>query len=310
MLVNHHNLGLLFTGFKTNFRRGFELASPMWSALATEIPSSTEKEEYDWLGVAAGMRQWVGDRQIMSLGTHGFTIENLDWEQTIGVERNKVEDDRHGIYAPMFQRMGEAAALHPDELVFGLINAGREAGSIGYDEAPFFSENHLPQINPVPSSHPGAQSNLHSDGSGPYWYLADLSSQLKPILFQRRKAPQFVSKASLTDDNVFFQKQFLFGVDARYNAGYGLWQQMFASNRDLTEENVEAAITAMENLVADNGKPMNVSPTHIIVPTTLKFDARRIFAPDFVPRGSDGATITNIHRGAMEIIVSKHLDRT
>ena len=31
------------------------------------------------------------------------------------------------------------------------------------------------------------------------------------------------------DDNVFFKKEFIYGVDARCNAGYGLWQLAFGS---------------------------------------------------------------------------------
>jgi phage major head subunit gpT-like protein len=308
MIVDHHSLSLLFTGFKANFKRGEELAKPMYKAVAMEIPSGTSAEEYDWLGAAEGMREWVDDRVIASLGSLQYEIVNKDWEQTIGVDRNKIEDDTHGHYSPMFQRMGEAAELHPDELCFGLFNTG--LASLGYDGVPFFSASHPCMRNPVPASHPGVQANLHSNGSGPYWYLLDLSSTLKPIIFQSRKKRQFVAKHSLTDDNVFHQKKFLYGVDARYNAGYGLWQYAFASNRDLTEANVEAAMTAMTGLYADNGKPMNVSPTHILVPTTLQFGAKRIFAPDFVPSGTDGATITNIHRGAAQMLVSKHLART
>lgn len=307
MLVNHANLGRLFTGYKATFARGETLAKPIWPAIAMQLPSGTEREAYDWLGAAEGMREWTDDRVITGLATHGFEIENKDWEQTIGVKRNKIADDKHGIYAPMFERMGEAAALHPDELIFALLNNGTTA--LGYDNVPFFSAAHPALKNPVPPDHPGVQSNLHSDGDGPYWYLADLSSTLKPLIYQTREKIKFVAKNSLTDDNVFFDKEFYFGVDARYNAGFGMWQQMFASDRDLTEENVEAAILAMENLLADNGKPMQFSPTHVIVPTTLKFEARRIFHPDFVPSGSNGATITNIHRGAMSVIVSKHLAR-
>lgn len=308
MIVDHHNLGLLFTGFKANFSRGEELAEPMWRDVAMEIPSSTSKEEYDWLGTAEGMREWVDDRTIASIGSHQYEIENKDWEQTIGVDRNKIEDDTHGHYAPLFQRMGESAELHPDELVFGLFNSG--LSGLGYDDVPFFSDAHPCTRNPTPVGHPGNQSNLDDGGAGPYWYLADLSSTLKPIIFQNRKKRQFVAKTALTDDNVFFAKKFLFGVDARYNVGYGMWQHVYASNQELNEANVEAAITAMANLYADNGKPMKVMPTHVIVPTTLFFDAKRIFAPDFVPRGTDGATITNIHRGAMQIMMSKHLSRT
>jgi phage major head subunit gpT-like protein len=55
------------------------------------------------------------------------------------------------------------------------------------------------------------------------WYLADSSNAIKGLVWQLRKAPEFVSKTELTDDNVFFQKQFVWGVDARGVAGYGPW---------------------------------------------------------------------------------------
>lgn len=300
MLINHHNLGLFFTGLKTQFRRGFELASPMWNEVAMEIPSNTEREDYDWLGVSPEMREWLGDRVIHSLGTHGFSIANRDWELTIGAERNKLEDDKEGIYSPLAQRMGESAALHPDRLVFGAINDGRNAGALGYDGVPFFSASH-------PNEDVGTQSNLNSAGGGSYWYLADFSSVLKPIIFQNRKKLEFVSKQSLTDDEVFFRKRFLFGVDARYNVGYGLWQQMYASNQTLNETNLEAAWLAMTQLVADNGLPLNFRPTHLVVPQSLEFTAKRLISPSLVLDGSGAAGVENIHKNALKVIVSKFL---
>ena len=55
------------------------------------------------------------------------------------------------------------------------------------------------------------------------WYLADTSNAIKGLVWQLRKAPEFVTKTALTDDNVFFEKQFIWGVDARGVAGYGPW---------------------------------------------------------------------------------------
>jgi phage major head subunit gpT-like protein len=34
---------------------------------------------------------------------------------------------------------------------------------------------------------------------------------------------------SSTDQNVFMKKQFLYGVDCRDNAGFGLWQMAYGS---------------------------------------------------------------------------------
>jgi phage major head subunit gpT-like protein len=41
-------------------------------------------------------------------------------------------------------------------------------------------------------------------------------------VFQNRQNPEFVSKDDPTDDNVFMRRQFVYGVDARGNAGYSL----------------------------------------------------------------------------------------
>lgn len=55
------------------------------------------------------------------------------------------------------------------------------------------------------------------------WYLADLSRPIKPFVFQTRRPPRMIAKTAPTDDNVFTLDEFVWGVDARGNAGYALW---------------------------------------------------------------------------------------
>jgi phage major head subunit gpT-like protein len=55
------------------------------------------------------------------------------------------------------------------------------------------------------------------------WYLVDLSAPIKPLLLQVRKPVQLVNKTAETDDNVFWQRQFIWGLDCRGVAGYGPW---------------------------------------------------------------------------------------
>lgn len=55
------------------------------------------------------------------------------------------------------------------------------------------------------------------------WYLAYLDGALKPLVFQEHTAPQRVSKDRPDDDNVFWKRELIWGVDARGAAGYGLW---------------------------------------------------------------------------------------
>lgn len=62
-----------------------------------------------------------------------------------------------------------------------------------------------------------------SQGATSVWYLVDLSAPVKPLLLQVRKPVTLVSKANLDDDNVFWQQQYFWGLDARGVVGYGPW---------------------------------------------------------------------------------------
>ena len=61
------------------------------------------------------------------------------------------------------------------------------------------------------------------------WFLFDTSRAIKPLIFQQRKKPEFVSMDASNDQNVFMKKQYIYGVDCRDNAGFGLWQLAYGS---------------------------------------------------------------------------------
>jgi phage major head subunit gpT-like protein len=80
----------------------------------------------------------------------------------------------------------------------------------------------------------GAQSNItrgmlkyvvipELGGEDGTWYMLDLSKPIKPFVFQNRKAPKFQQFTQDSDQNVFWHRQYIWGVDARGNAGYALW---------------------------------------------------------------------------------------
>ncbi len=63
-----------------------------------------------------------------------------------------------------------------------------------------------------------------------FWFLMDVSKPVKPLIFQQRKKPVFTSLDKPDDVNVFMRKKYLYGVDSRDNAGYGLWQLAYGSD--------------------------------------------------------------------------------
>lgn len=52
------------------------------------------------------------------------------------------------------------------------------------------------------------------------WYLAKTKGVVKPLVHQLRRMMRMVAKDSLTDENVFNLKQFIYGADSREAFGY------------------------------------------------------------------------------------------
>lgn len=301
MDINNANLKALHVAFNAAFKAGLGQAVSQYPQIATVVPSTTGSEEYGWLGQLPGLREWLGDRVVHAIGNHGYTIKNKPFELTVGVPRSAIEDDQYGVYTPLMTEMGRAAEAHPDQLVFNLLKAGRT--ELCYDKRPFFAANHkvLDEKGKEVSV-----SNVSDDGgNGPSWYLLETRRALKPMILQDRKKPNFVAKTGETDENVFQAGQFVYGVDARRNAGFGFWQLAHASNKALTAENLKAAITAMDTLTGDGGRPLGISPNLLVVPKALKFTAKRLLEAELVNEG--GVQVSNDVAGSLDLLIADWL---
>lgn len=279
MIVNKANLQTLGVGFKATFEEGLGMAPTDHMQVATEVPSSTAREEYGWLGKVPRVREWIGDRVVQNISQHSYAIRNKDFELTIGVDRNDIEDDNLGIYGPLFREMGQATGAHECELVYGALKAGFSTEC--YDGQFFFDTDH-PVLNengvPVPVANTDG-------GSGAPWFLIDGSRALKPILLQKRKAWQFVAKDSPDDDNVFDRKEFKYGTDARMNVGYGFWQFAWGSRQSLTPTSYAAARAALMGMKGDYGRPLGIMPNLLVVPPALEANARQIVRNELTTGG-------------------------
>lgn len=276
MLINAANLGNLYVGFKTAFKTAFEGVQPMFEKVATTVTSTTRSENYAWMGQFPRLREWIGDRQVKNLTSFTYTITNKDWEATVAVPRNDIEDDSFGVYTPLMSEMGLSARTHPDELVFALLVAGFATNC--YDGQFFFDTDH-----PVGA---GFVSNMQS-GAGSPWFLLDTSRSLKPIIFQERKKAKFEALISDTDPNVFHRKEYIYGVDSRYNVGFGFWQMAFGSKATLDQTNFNAAIAAMMSFKNDEGRPLGVRPTLLVVGPGLRDKANEVVLQQKLANGAD-----------------------
>lgn len=140
MLVNAQNLTAVFINLKTIFNKAFEAAPSQWQETTMLVPSGSSQNDYAWLSRFPRMRKWLGDKVIKSLAAFKYTIVNDDWETTVEVDRNDIEDDQIGIYAPMAQEAGFSSKQLPDEIDADLKN-GAFAG-ICYDGQYFYDTDH------------------------------------------------------------------------------------------------------------------------------------------------------------------------
>jgi phage major head subunit gpT-like protein len=294
MKLTSDTLDALRVGFKATYQEAFdaEASRDDYMKIAEIVTSTAGEEKYGWLGELPGMREWIGARVVHGLAEHDYSIKNADFELTVGVNRNDIMDDTLGTYSTRFKTLGRAVARNPNQLVFGALKAGFSA--LCYDGQYFFDVDH-----PVIQADGTVASVANTDGgSGTPWFLLATNEIIKPLLFQNRMEPQFVSKDKITDDNVFDKKQYIYGVDARRNVGYGFWQMAWGSKQTLNAANYATGRAAIGGMKGDYGQPLGINPNLLVVPRSLEAAAREILMAE---RNAYGAT--NVWRDTAELFV-------
>lgn len=292
MIVNRENLNAMYNSFKTSFNNAFAGVAPMWSKIATLVPSSAKQENYGWLGSFPSLREWIGDRQVKSVAASGYAIVNKKFESSIGIPRDDIEDDSYGVTTPLFASMGDAASKHPDKLVFDLLKNGFTTTC--FDGQYFFDSDH-----PVGA---GTVSNVDLTGGGNPWFLLDTSRPLKPIIFQKRRDYALSSMTDLKDEAVWMRDEYRYGVDARVNVGFGFWQMAFGSKNTLNATNFDTAIAAMMSLKNDEGEPLGIKPNLLVVGPSNRAAARALIEAETLAAGA-----SNTNYKAVELYVCEWL---
>jgi phage major head subunit gpT-like protein len=301
-LVTSAVLNAIRTGFRKNFEDGKTKAEPMFNAVATVVPSTTKSNTYGWLGQWPGFREWIGDRQLKSIKEHSYAITNKDYESTVAVDRNDIEDDSLGVYAPMMNEMGYAASVFPDELVFPLLTAGFT--TLCYDGQYYFDTDHPVNAAVDGSGADTSFANVIVDGAytGQPWYLMDTSRSLKPLIFQERKGMQFVAMDNPNDESVFTNKTFRYGVDCRCNVGFGFWQMAVGVKKTLNYQTIWDAINLMRSFKADGGRPLGLGKNKLtlVVPSSEYQKALQINTRSDISDGT--TTVSNELKGMFNVI--------
>lgn len=140
LIINKGNLEAVFINLKTIFNKAFDSAPSVWQQTTMLVPSGSSQNNYNWLSRFPKMRRWIGEKFIKQFEAFKYAIVNEDWEATVAVDRNDIEDDTLGIYAPMAQEAGFSAKQLPDEIDAELKNGAFTA--LCYDGQYFYDVDH------------------------------------------------------------------------------------------------------------------------------------------------------------------------
>lgn len=296
MIVNGQTLDLAFRGFKTVFTDA-QLAAPShYGDIAMTVPSTARDETYGWLGQFPSLREWIGPHQIKNLEAHGFTIKNRKFESTIEISRDDIADDRLGIFKPALSEMGQAAKRNPDELIFDLLATGFTANC--YDGQSFFDTDH-----PVKNAEGNETKVANTDGgTDDAWFLLDTSRGVRPMIRQEREGYEFQRLTRPEDEHVFIHDKYFYGLRARVNAGFGLWQLAWGSKQAPDSTHNAAARAAMMGFTADGGRKLGIVANVLVVPPSLEEAALHLVNTETKDVGG-----SNPWKGTAKVIVTPYL---
>lgn len=108
--------------------------------IAMTFDSDQESETYKWLGMAPAMTEWKGSRIIDGLRENGVTIENIHWQNGLGIPIDWIRRDKTGQIMTRVNELAERAVTHRMKLLSEKINGAETL--VCYDGEYFFDTDH------------------------------------------------------------------------------------------------------------------------------------------------------------------------
>lgn len=143
----------VFRGLTTLFMQTLQdmSAGPL-QGLAREIRTTGRGEDFDFLLDFAGVNEWIDERTFNDFKAFTYRFDVRDWEVTIEIDRNDVDDNRVGHYSATLESKTLAWGEHRRDMMADLFNyAFQVTAPIGpkgaeqptsFDGVAFISDSH------------------------------------------------------------------------------------------------------------------------------------------------------------------------
>lgn len=121
------------------FLRLEQLLADIWAGqVSMEFGSDSPREEYKWLGMSPGLKEWIGGRDAKGLRANGIIIPNLKFESTLEIGVDELRRDK----TSQIQIRIDDLAIRVSEHWHELLSANILANTLAYDGVTFFGTTH------------------------------------------------------------------------------------------------------------------------------------------------------------------------
>lgn len=164
MELSQSNVDLIFQGFQVRYQGAYTRAPVFYDKFSDPMPSSARDERYAWIDRLPQLQEWLASRVIQNASMRSYVLANRDWELTLELDRNVIQDDQYGVFNPVVDMMAQSAKLWPDQRLVDQLQNGHTNGALYqcHDGQPFYSANHPIQIDNAASA---VQQNYWSSGT-------------------------------------------------------------------------------------------------------------------------------------------------
>jgi len=127
-------VGPLTKGLKALFMKAYKEYSEKSVVLrvCTITDSTSDSEDYSWLGAVPKIREFLAERRAKSLANFNYNLKNQTWENTIGVKRSDLEDNKLGMLRTRIRQLAQEAVRYKEEKVMSFLTS-----ALGSDAAPY-----------------------------------------------------------------------------------------------------------------------------------------------------------------------------
>ena len=110
MDINKTNMSALFTAYLKDFKDAYATRPNEYQSYTMTQGINATTLELPFLEAFAGMREWIGPRQVKDLASQKVVYKEKSFEETVSVPVRDIETDAFALYSVMIAQMADAAA--------------------------------------------------------------------------------------------------------------------------------------------------------------------------------------------------------